>query len=98
MQIENENELVEKIYLLIHTFLSKRLGKEMLNDNIDVFVTIDPVLGIDISIEIDLEISPFSNEDAQTLSQEAINHALEKLDSDIRQFCDKVKQSDKQAN
>ena len=93
MRIETETELVEKIHSLIHSFLFKRLGKDLINDNIDIFVEIDPLLGIDISIEIDLDISPFSSKDAQKLSQEAIDYVFSKLDKDIQQFCDRIKKS-----
>ncbi|MFW9856869.1 MAG: DUF3194 domain-containing protein [Candidatus Thorarchaeota archaeon] len=69
------DEVLDLLYVAIHQFLEKKLRSELDQDVIDISVEIENHGGLKVTIDLYLEISPFSKHDVKKVAEEALSHA-----------------------
>jgi hypothetical protein len=69
------DDILDLLYDTIHQFLEKKLRSELDHDVIDISIETDDQGGLKVTIDLSLEISPFSKHDVEKVAEEAISHA-----------------------
>ncbi|MFW9778961.1 MAG: DUF3194 domain-containing protein [Candidatus Heimdallarchaeota archaeon] len=69
------DEILDLLYVTIHQFLENRLRSELDQDVIDISIETEPQGGLKVTIDLYLEISPFSKYDVEKVAEEALSRA-----------------------
>ncbi len=78
--INDIDEIIDQLYLRIHKFLVNKVGDDLIQDLIDINIESEDNGEITINLELNLEISPFSDHNVQVVAKEAIKDGIKLAD------------------
>jgi hypothetical protein len=80
-------EIIDLFYQQVNIFLKKRLGEDLLDEQIEIEAEISPNFELKISMSIQADISPFSQvNNCQPILDEAAEHVFAVLEPQIAQW------------
>ncbi len=85
------DEIVDQIYLEVHSFLQKKLGTKLDHDLIDINLELTEEDEINIEVEIYVELSTISDIEVQKVVEAAIAHAAEYTDDLLPKILVKIR-------
>ncbi|NHJ00648.1 MAG: DUF3194 domain-containing protein [Candidatus Heimdallarchaeota archaeon] len=74
------DRIIDQVYLEVHSFLQKKLGKKLDHDLIDINLELTDENEIIIEVELYVELSALSGLEVQKVAEEAIAHATKITD------------------
>ncbi len=84
--VEDLDTIIDQLYDRIHQYLVVKVGEELNEDLIDISLETTNDNEIKVTIDLYLEISPFSDLDVKKLANEAVEHGIKFTDQILPEF------------
>ncbi|MFX1285166.1 MAG: DUF3194 domain-containing protein [Promethearchaeota archaeon] len=80
MVVKDLDEVLDQLYIKIRQFIITEVGEDLDQDLIDINLETTENGELIVSIDLYLELSPFSSYDVQRIAEEAIKYGIKEAD------------------